>query len=411
MFALIDANNFYVSCERVFQPKLNNKPVIVLSNNDGCAIARSNEAKIIGIKMGAPLHMIKNMISEYDVQLRSANFTLYGDMSSRFMTIVKRESPNIEVYSIDESFIHIGDYAEVDRWSVELRETVLKELGLPTSIGVARTKVLAKLANSLAKKSGGSFTLRENDEKRVLASTPVCDVWGIGGQLSASLMGMGIFTAQQFIQADSNLIRDTFSVVVARIQSELQGNSVLELEENKPIRKEILVSRSFGEPVITQQQINLAVSKFIEDGSRKLRGQESEARLLTVFLKTNRFSKSAKQYSNVIQVKLPYSTSDTETLSHYAQILVERIYRNGYEYKKAGIRLSSLTDANSYQNDLFSNRSSGKIDTVKDSINIRFGRTTLKSAVLVSKNQSWKMKRNFLSQSYTTNWNQLPVAI
>lgn len=400
-----------MSCERVFQPKLNNKPVIVLSNNDGCAIARSNEAKIIGIKMGAPLHMIKKVISEYDVQLRSANFTLYGDMSSRFMTIVERESPNIEVYSIDESFIHIGDYSEVDYWSSQLRKAVLKEVGLPTSIGVARTKVLAKLANSLAKKSGGSFTLKENDEKRVLAATPVSDVWGIGGQLSVRLMGMGIFTAQQFIQADSNLIRDTFSVVVARIQSELQGNPVLELEESKPVRKEILVSRSFGEPVITLQQINLAISKFIEEGSRKLRGQRSEACLLTVFLKTNRYSKCAKQYNNVIQINLPHSTSDTEMLNHYAQLLVERIYRNGYEYKKAGIRLSSLTDADSYQSDLFSNRPSGKIDAVKDSVNIRFGRSTLKSAALVSNNQSWKMKRNFLSQSYTTNWNQLPVAI
>lgn len=411
MYALIDANNFYVSCERVFQPTLKNKPVIVLSNNDGCAIARSNESKIIGIKMGAPLHMIKSLINQYDVQLRSANFTLYGDMSSRMMSIIERESPNIEVYSIDESFVQIGNYAEVDRWSTELRKTILKEVGLPTSVGVARTKVLAKLANSLAKKSGGSFTLRKEDEHFILSATPINAIWGIGSQLSASLMSMGIFTAQQFIQTDQNLIRDTFSVVLARIHSELRGESVLALEEHAPTRKEILVSRSFGDPVTTQEQICLAISKFIEDGSRKLRKQGSETQLLTVFLKTNRFSKSAKQYSNAIQVKLPYASSDTKMLNHYAQYLIDRIYREGYEYKKAGIRLSSLSDANHHQNDLFSNRPEATSDIVKDNINIRFGSATLKSASLISKNQKWKMKRNFLSQSYTTNWNELPLAI
>lgn len=224
-------------------------------------------------------------------------------------------------------------------------------------------------------------------------------------------MRMGVFTAQQFIQTDINLIRDTFSVVVARIQSELRGESVLGLEEHRPARKEILVSRSFGDPVTTQDQISLAVGKFIEDGSRKFRKQGSETRLLTIFLKTNRFSKTDKQYSNAIQIKLPYTSSDTAMLNHYAHYLIDRIFREGYEYKKAGIRLSSLSDENHHQNNLFSNRPSVMSDVVKDSINIRFGSATLKSAALISKHQKWEMKRNFLSKSYTTNWNELLIAV
>lgn len=411
MFALIDANNFYVSCERVFQPALKNEPLIVLSNNDGCAIARSNEAKVIGVKMGAPLHTIKDLIDEFGVHIRSANFTLYGDMSSRFMAVVKRESPNIETYSIDESFIHLGEYAEVHHWSQSLREKVLKEVGLPCSVGVGRTKVLAKLANSLAKKCGGTFVLDAENERKVLMTTPVNDIWGIGGQLSARLMKMGVFTAQQFVESDTNLIRQTFSVVLSRIQSELKGESVLALEQHSPSRKEIVVSRSFGEPITSQEQIVLAVTKFITDASYKLRKQKSEARILTVFIKTNRFSKTAKQYSNAIQLPLPFATAETKMLNHYAIWLIKRIFKPGYEYKKAGIRLSCLSDEGQSQGDLFSRKPSHTSDAVRDSINLRFGRSTLRPASLISKHQGWVMKRNHLSQRYTTKWSELPVAV
>ncbi len=408
MFALVDANNFYVSCERAFQPELNNRPTIVLSNNDGCAIARSNEVKALGVAMGEPIHKIQNQVQLHAIQIRSANFTLYGDMSSRFMSIIEKHSPNIEVYSVDEAFVDIGTYHNTNIWAEQLREKLLQHLGLPSSVGVARTKVLAKLANKLAKKSNGTFIIQPSDEQKILSVTPVGDLWGIGRRNSEKLMAMGIYTAWQLARANIRLLRKTFSVVMSRIQDELNGQTVMALEIETEPRQQIIVSRSFGETVMDKHQLQLAVTKFVEEGSRKLRKQNSETRLLSVALNTNPYSNRDKQYHRSCELKLPYSTSNSQCINHYAQLLIDKLYREGYHYKRAGIVLMNLTQEGNHQADLFNVASANKLDKTKDAINERFGRMMLKPASLIAEKQNWKMKRNYLSKQFTTNWQQLP---
>lgn len=412
MFALIDANNFYVSCERVFQPELKNKPVIVLSNNDGCAIARSNEAKALGIKMGAPVHQLVDLIDKYQVQLRSANFTLYGDLSDRLMTIIERESPNIEVYSIDESFVEIGEYHKLDQWGNDLRSKLLMEVGLPTCVGIGRTKVLAKLANHLAKKSTGVFILNQANEQSVLSVTPVGELWGIGRKLNQHLMNMGIYTAWQLAKADRSMIRNRFSVVVSRLQDELNGISTLELELTKEKRKEIVVSRSFGDLVTQKSQLRLAITKFVEDGTYKLRQQGSEAGVLRVLVNSNRFSNKDKQYHRSLSIKLPEASNCSSTLNHYAMMAIDELYRPDIKFKRAGIMLVDLTDTVCKQQSIFHQASHKEsIDIVKDQINARYGRATIKPASLFTAGkQNWEMNRNYLSKSFTTSWHELALA-
>jgi len=410
MFALVDANNFYVSCERAFQPELENKPTIVLSNNDGCAIARSNESKALGVPMGAPLHKLQWLIKQHSIQVRSANFTLYGDMSSRLMSVIESFSPNIEVYSVDEAFVEIGQYEHVNTWAEDLQRTIFRQLGLPSSIGVARTKVLAKLASKLAKNNKGVYLLSPSDEKQVLAVTPIGDLWGVGRNLSKRLIQMGICTALQLAQADSQLIRRLFSVVLARVQDELNGQSVLNLDIEPESRQQIIVSRSFGEAVSSKEQVQIAVTKFVEEGSRKLRKQEGKARELSVSLSTNSYSKTDKQYHRLCRLTLPTDSANSFYLNRYAQSAIDQIYRDNVCYKRAGIILMELSSENQYQTDLFKNEPStdnSDLDSVKDSINHRFGRMTLKPAVLFSEKQQWKMKREHLSREYTTNWDDL----
>ena len=409
MFALIDANNFYVSCERVFQPELRNKPTIVLSNNDGCAIARSNEVKAIGVPMGAPLHKILKQVKRHDIQIRSANFTLYGDMSNRFMCVVESLSPNIEVYSVDESFVEIGNHPNLQQWAKQLRNHVYQCTGLPCSVGLGRTKTLAKLANRIAKRNEGVYILQ--DEKRILSETPISDLWGVGRRLSKRMNEIGIYTADQFANTDSIFIRQYFSVVESRIQDELNGNSVLCLETQHESRQQIIVSRSFGDEVTDIEQLHLAIRKFVEVGTRKLRRQKSQARLLSVAINTNPYSKVNKQYHRSIEIKLPCATSSTHHINQYAQRLVERLYKPGFKFKRAGIMLCQLTDESRMQTDLFAEHENSAIDMIKDQINSRFGDDTLMPAALIAKNQKWKMKRNYLSRNFTTKWSDLPNVI
>ena len=409
MFALIDANNFYVSCERVFQPELRNKPTIVLSNNDGCAIARSNEVKALGVKLGEPIHKIQDLIKKKNIQIRSANFTLYGDLSNRFMRVIESFSPNIEIYSIDEAFVNIGNYEGLEDWANDLKKKVYQYTGLPCSIGIGRTKTLAKLANKIAKKSNGVYVL--NDERSVLSVTPVSDLWGIGRRLSNRLNDLGIYTAYQLAKTESSLLRKRFSVVESRMQDELNGKSVLDLETVTEPRKQIIVSRSFGIKVTEIDQLHLAIRKFVEVGSRKLRRQNSQARLLSVAINTNPYSKVNKQYHRSIEIKLPCATSSTHNINDYAQSLVKRLYKPGYQFKRAGIMLSQLTAQANAQQDLFTVSENLALDKIKDQINARFGDDTLMPASLISKEQKWKMKRNHLSRCYTTKWSDLPNVV
>ena len=409
MFALIDANNFFVSCERVFQPNLKNKPVVVLSNNDGCVIARSNESKALGIKMGQPFHEVKDKYRGLNV--RSANFTLYGDMSNRLMTLIENQSPNIEIYSIDESFVEIGNYHALESWAYELRRLILQSTGLPTSVGIGRTKVLAKLANNLAKKSCGIHIIKPEHESDTLKATHVADLWGVGRKLNTRLLDIGIYNAHQLSNADSNLIRRKFSVVLSRIQEELNGFSRLPLELLIEPRKEIMVSRSFGVPITEKDQLRKAIDKFVEEGSAKLRKQHSEAGLLSVTINTNRFNKSDKQYHRTAQIKLPYATSNSKAIRTYALQLINALHKPEYKYKRAGILLTGLSPAMHKQATLFEQAPSNELDRIKDKINQRYGRMMLKPAILVGANQQWQMRRHYLSSQYTTNWKHLPKVI
>lgn len=408
MFALIDANNFYVSCERVFQPKLKNKPVVVLSNNDGCVIARSNESKALGIKMGQPFHEVKEAYSGLNV--RSANFSLYGDMSIRLMAVIESQSPNIEVYSIDESFVEIGDFHSLELWAHDLKSLIFRSIGLPTCVGIGRTKVLAKLANSLAKKGCGVHIIKSEHEEDTLKATQVGDLWGIGRKLNIRLTDIGIYNAYQFSKAEPNMIRQKFSIVLTKMQEELQGSSRLPLELLIEPRKEIMVSRSFGEPITDKEQLRKAITKFVEEGSAKLRKQNSEANFLSVTVNTNRFNQTDRQYHRSVQIKLPFATSSSKAIRFYALQLIETLYKDNYKYKRAGILLANLTPAMQHQETLFEEAPLNELDIVKDSINRRFGRMALKPAALVGKNQQWEMRRNYLSFQYTTNWKHLPEA-
>jgi len=421
---LIDANNFYVSCERVFQPELHNKPTIVLSNNDGCVIARSNESKAIGIPMGAPLHTVQQLIKQHRINIRSTNFTLYGDMSRRFMSVIESLSPNIEIYSIDEAFVDISKHHNtvpcsenwIDNWADTLQEKIFHDVGLPASIGLGETKVLAKLANKIAKQNQLSYyRIKTDGASDILAATAVNDIWGIGRRTAAQLNNMGVQNALQFRALNSALLRKTFSVVLSRIQDELKGHSTLPLDalvenniDNKAEpRQQIIVSRSFGERVNNIHQIRLAITKFIEEGTKKLRGQYSHAGELCVSISTNSYAKRDKQHHRSIKVNLAVSSNNTHYINRYAQSLVGQIYREGFSYKRAGIMLSDLSPQNQQQHSLFDTQLNHNVDCVKDKINQRYGAATIQAASLFASNQHWKMRRQYLSKQFTTNWQHL----
>ena len=446
MFALIDANNFYVSCERVFQPRLKNQPVVVLSNNDGCVIARSNESKALGIKMGQPFHEVKGV---YDgLHVRSANFALYGDMSNRLMAIIKAHSPNIQVYSVDEAFVEIGDDTSIECWANELTSHIFRSIGLPNCIGLGRTKVLAKLANELAKQNGISaqsnsskknkdnkkdniattartaaqktigsktiaskktgqdsvYIINPDDEQQILKATPVGDLWGVGRRLNEHLNQIGIENAYQLSIADPGMIRAKFSITVNKIQEELNGLSRLPLDVITEPKKAIIVSRSFGNSINTVEQLRKAIDKFVEEGSLKLRNQQSDANLLSVSISTSTYKK--KDHCTA-QIKLPCATSSSKIIRAHALHLIENLYKRGCQYKRAGILLSNLTPSEQYQTDLFNDGEHDEVDIIKDQINHRFGKMTLQPGTLIGNHQQWKMKRQYLSQQYTTNWQHL----
>jgi DNA polymerase V len=409
VIALIDINNCYVSCERIFQPELNNKPVIVLSNNDGCAIARSNEAKALGIKMGQPLFQLTDVIKSHDVQVRSANFTLYGDMSHRIMTIIAELTPKIEIYSIDECFIDVAGIPNVEAWSKELRRTIYQWTGLPVSIGIARTKVLSKLANKIAKSCSGVYLISANDEPDILAATRIDDLWGVGNKLAISLKSLGIYTAMQLVKAPDRLVKDKFSVVLSRLQKELRGESVFAIDDHIEAKQQIVCSRSFGQLITDKNQLHQAILKFVSLATEKLRRQKSEVRCLQVVINTNPYSKDAKQYHRSATVTLPTHTSNTAVIAGYATRLLGQLFRPGYQYQRAGIMLMDIAPAQCHQYDLIETPSNDQLDHVKDMINRRFGNNKIMPARLVAKNQHWGMRQNMLSKRFTTSWIDLPT--
>jgi len=419
--ALIDVNNFYVSCERVFNPKLEDKPVVVLSNNDGCAVARSNEVKALGVKMGQPWFQLKDLVKTHGIIAYSSNYTLYADMSNRVMSILAMFSPNQEVYSIDECFLDLTGFRtkNLTLYGQLIRQRIKQWTGLPVCVGIGPTKTLAKLANHIAKKNPefdgvcdlNSMTSFQQDEwyKRI----EVGELWGIGRRLAPKLNDMNIFTVTDLKQVSIITMRSKFSVVMEKMIRELNGTSCIDLEEVRPPKKEIVCSRSFGVKVTSLTDLEEAVSLYISRACEKLRRQHSYAGSVSVFINTSRFAAPKDNYFNFMRIPLPTQTASTIVLTKAAIWGLRKIYRRGYKYQKAGVMLSNLVDAQALQTDLFglspiSNRTQ-LMETI-DNINDRLGRSTIK---LASEGlaRPWKMKQGNRSPNYTTSWDELICVI
>lgn len=416
VFALADCNNFYVSCERVFDPKLVDKPVIVLSNNDGCAVARSNEAKALGIKMGSPFFKIKHIIDSKKINVLSSNYALYGDMSNRVMQTLATFTPSIEIYSIDEAFLDFTNFAFTDLTihAHNICNKVKKDIGIPISIGIATSKTLAKLANKIAKKSLKTngvldLTLKKYQEK-ALEFTLIEDVWGIGRKYAAYLKLKNINTALDFKYADTRMIQQKMGINGVRTQKELCGECCYHMEDMPAIHKSISVSRSFKMPVTTFDDLSQALSLYISRGAEKLRKQNSFAETMTVYVMTNRFKSESFYYNSRTQV-FPTAMNTTPELIKQGKIILKQIFESGKQYKKTGIVFSKLVKNGHVQQDLFDTTDTirtQKLMLAIDKINSQMGRHCAKYAAIgLSKEQPWKTAFNYRSPAYTTNWNQL----
>ncbi len=410
MIALADCNNFYVSCERVFQPWLNERPVIVLSNNDGCAIARSNEAKRLGIKMGAPYHQIKDLCQKNRVSVFSSNYELYGDMSRRVVSILMRFAPEYEVYSIDESFLSLEQIHDPVRTAKEMRETVLKWTGIPISIGIGPTKTLAKMANRMAKEQDAGYLMLKESENSLISSIRVSDVWGIGRKIEERLKRLKILTAMDLINAPAPAIRKAGGVQLERTQKELHGMQCIKIEQIPEPKKNVCCSRSFGRTVTDLEELEEAVANHAVRATQKIRKEGSITCGLQVFIMTNRFSKGP-QYSNSRTVGFDEPSDDPIRILSTAKELLRSIYRKGYSYKKAGVLLLNLQPRDQYQGLLFKdhhNEKKGRLVEALESINSRHGTGT---AFLAAQgiDRTWDMKRNRRTPRYTTNWNEIPT--
>ena len=412
MIALVDCNNFYASCQRVFEPHLNNLPLIVLSNNDGCVVARSNEAKALGIKMGVPAFQIKDIIEKHSVRVYSSNYTLFGDMSARVMQILTTFAPSIEIYSIDEAFIILDGFNSdtLHQFAVQVKRAVYRSTGIPVSIGIASTKTLAKLANKWAKKNAennGVYIL-DKPEKTVeaLKGTHISDVWGIGRQYEIWLSAHGIENAYQLSQANEEWLRKRMSVVGVRLVRELKGISCIPLEEMQPPKKNICTSRSFPETLTDKEEIRKWVITHTVNCAEKLRKQASCASAIQVFIHTNSFRVQDKQYYQSITIPLNVPTSDTAELIFYAGKAFERIYRPDYNYKKAGVLVLDLVPNNQQQGSLFDRIDRSKAEKLMkciDNTNSVFGKNVIRYASQ-GYGKRWRLKQERISPCYTTRW-------
>lgn len=416
MFALVDCNAFFVSCERVFQPQLEGKPVIVLSSNDGCAISRSNEAKALGIKMGVPLFKIKDIVKKHKVHVFSSNFSLYGDMSSRVMQTLKTVSPSLEIYSIDEAFLNLSFLSqdELFDYGCYTKGLVKQWTGIPVSVGIASTKTLAKVANYIAKKHpSGCCVLSDPQEiEEVLKIFPLQEVWGIGSAWSQKLSRFGINTALDLAQADLGWIRKTFNIILTRTALELKGTSCLSLEEIYPSKKTMISSRSFGVPVSSFDVLREAVSFHASALARRLRQEKSKASLISVSIHTNPFDKKGVIYANSEVMLLPFASQDTSLLIKVAISCLEKIFKEGLCYKKAAVKVLNLSPESQSFPTLFSNEAFE--DTPKrkallktiDKLNQHYG---MGSLVFASEGvrKIWAPKAIAKSLSYTQCWDQL----
>lgn len=417
VFALVDCNNFYASCEKLFRPDLKDTPVVVLSNNDGCVVARSREAKLLGIKMGVPVFQIKAEMQRHGILAFSSNYALYADLSSRVMRTLEEMAPRVEVYSIDEAFLDltgIESAISLVEFGQQVRERIGHWIGITVCVGIAPTKTLAKLANHAAKKypaTQGVVDLTNPDrQRRLLALVPVDDVWGVGRRLSKRLNALGITTALDLANASPRAIRDQFSVVLERTVRELNGESCIELEEIPPTKKQIVCSRSFGVKVTQFELLREAVCEYATRATEKLRKEQQQAKVMTVFIRTSPFKDNEPQYSNSASGELLIPSCDTRDFIELANHLLKRIWKDGFRYAKAGVMLSDFYDPGMFQPGLFddiSTRSnSQQLMSVLDTIN-QSGAGKVFFAGQGTK-KDWSMKREHLSPAYTTRWDQLP---
>ncbi|HEX5652329.1 MAG TPA: Y-family DNA polymerase [Chitinophagaceae bacterium] len=415
MIALVDCNNFYASVERLFNPSLNGKPVVVLSNNDGCAIARSEEAREIGIEMGMPVFMIAEKLRKKEVAIFSSNYTLYGSMSKRVMEILKTFGAKLEVYSIDEAFLDLSEYRGEDLvgLAMNIRETILSHTGLPISIGIAPTKTLAKMANRFAKKQKTKIGIHAATSpaaiNALLAATETADIWGIGHQYHKLLLEQGYKTAADLLKAPEEWIRRNMSVQGQRLLFELRGTRAFGWEERPPAKKNICTARSFGKLLTDLKDITQAVASHAANCARKLRNDQSCARSVHVFLQTNPYRSGDQQYMAGITLRLPVASSSSTEIIHYAGKALQLIYRPGFNYLKAGVMLMDIVAQQQIQLGLFDNR-----DRIKDAAlmktidqsNNAFGKDMLRYGSH-GYGKKWKLRAQRLSPCYTTRINQV----
>jgi len=416
MFALVDCNSFYASCERLFRPDLKERPIVVLSNNDGCAVAMCDKAKKLGIKIGTPHFQIKDTLEKHGVAAFSSNYTLYGDISKRVMTTLARMVPTLEVYSIDEAFLNMQGMGHFDlqEYALTIRSTVLQNTGIPTCVGIAPTKALAKAANRVAKKfkdkTQGVWVL-DSQEKidKCLSWLKVSDVWGIGYRHAARLEKMGVKTAQDFIQLPEPVVKKMMSIVGLRLQRELKGISCLPLELVVPKKQSICTSRSFGKMLDTLAPIESAVAFYASRCARKLRAQKLCASSMVVLLQTNPFKPEQPQRMVSASFTFPVETSDTLEITERALKMLRALWKDGFQYKKAGVIVMDTVPESQIQSDIFDTMDRGKARksmVAMDAINKKYGTDLLRLGI-ADQGQDWKLRRELLSPCFTTNWEQL----
>ena len=412
--ALVDCNSFYVSCETLFNPKLRNKPAVVLSNNDGCIISRSNEAKALGIKMGEPYFKEKDVIVKNNVQVFSSNYSLYGDISRRVMRTLKRFNSNIEIYSIDEAFLDLSNFSddEIEGVGHEIRNVVLKWTGIPTSIGIAKTKTLSKVANHIAKKkqSGIVSLIGIENIDPILEKVEINDVWGVGKQLTKFYHQNGIYNAKQLKNKSNTWVKKSSNVLSSRTAMELRGISCIDLETTNSKRKSCVVSRSFGKRVEHFQELKEAIVGYALNASEKIRSESLVTKSITVFVRTSPFQNRYGFYSNSKTIDFPIATNNSIEIVKAALNALENIFKNGYRYQKAGVMLSHLSESTNNKN-LFSSERDEKIKNLMKSIdntNYRYGRSTL-SLASAGVHKKWNSKRQHYSKIDTSDFHCLPT--
>lgn len=415
VIGLMDCNSFYCEAERLFRPDLKGVPIVCLSNNDGCIVARCRYAKALGFKMGEPYFKAKQRLEYHGVIVFSSNYALYADISARVMSVLEQLTPACEVYSIDEAFFSADGISDLLGFGIQVRNTVQQWTGIGVGVGLAQTKTLAKLANYAAKKypaTGGVVDLTDRARQlRLMEITPVEEVWGVGRRITARLNVMGIRTALELAQADPKIIRRQFSVVLERTMAELNGEACLELDDISPSRKQIVSSRSFGTKIMELKLMRQAICEYASRAAQRLRHEDLVAKQVSVFIRTNGFDMDERQYNNMASSGLVIPTNDTRELVAMAISLLERIWRDGYRYAKGGVMLTDFYPISGAQQDLFASdrdQRSQDLMSVIDKINSSgLGRVFLAGQ---GTQQDWAMKRRFLSPAYTTRWKELPVA-